>query len=107
MLSNDIRTKIVTIGRVPVVVHVSDEQRVESIQVPTEHGKLISDGAALTVQVLGFALHTQVLLLCYHFARPLLQLLHSGDEVGFEHLWFGSAHYGLGKHCAQKRDTLT
>ena len=81
----------------PVVVHVADEQRVQGVQVPAEHGELVPDGAVLLV-ALRLALHAEVVLLSHHLARALLQLLHGGDEVGLEHLWLRPANDGLGEH---------
>lgn len=90
----------------PVVVHIADQQRVQSIQVPAEHRKLIPDGPVFTVD-LRLAFHSQLILLGHHLARSLLQLLHGGDEVRLEHLWFGPTNDGLGEHCRRVEPRTT
>ncbi len=84
-------------NKIPVVIYIADKKRVQRIQVSTENCKFISYSSFLLVP-LRLPLHTQVLLLSHYFSCTLLQLLHGGNEMGFEHLWFGSAHNRLGEH---------
>lgn len=84
----------VCVCALPVVVHVADEHRVESVQISAEHRKLIQN-QKLRLLGVALAVSLQKLLLRHHLHRFLLQLLQRGQKVSFQQVGAGFADDGL------------